>query len=262
MPAEPVLPFMDALIHNAALYWAAAIVATLAVATWSARRAQLDAWTMYLVGIGGLVGAWFGGEAFAWLNGGSVPGGSDPGAKGMFGALVGASGGAWAVLRWRAARFIGYADSAAPAVALGYAVYRIGCFLNGCCFGTVSDVPWAVTFARGSEAYAYQVATGVLAPEATHSLFVHPTELYHALLGVVAFILLLRARDNAAGTRLAMALFLYGSGRFVIQFFRGDAATIWGPLDANHIAALVMVATGLLVWQLRPMLATAREQPA
>ena len=262
MPLQAALPFADALTHNAALYWGAAIVVTAAVATWCAYRRQLDAWTMYLAGIGGLVGAWFGGEAFAWLAGSSLPGWPDSGAKGMFGALAGASGGAWVVLRWRSARFIAYADSAAPGVALGYAVYRIGCFLNGCCFGTVSELPWAVTFGRGTEVFGSQVVAGILAPEATHSLLVHPTELYHALLGVVGFILLMRAREDAPGTRLAQALFLYGSGRFVIQFFRGDAVPVWGPLDINHIGALVMLTAGLLVWRLRPALAICREQPA
>lgn len=253
---------MSALIHNAALYWGAAIVVTLAMAIWCARRAQLDAWTMYLAGIGGLAGAWFGGELFTWLTGLSMAGHRDAGAKGMFGALAGAAGGAWVVLQLRAARFIGYADSAAPAVALGYAVYRIGCFLNGCCFGTVSDVPWAVTFGRGTEVFATQVAAGLIAPGAARSLFVHPTELYHALLGVVVCILLIRTSDDTPGTRLALALFLYGGGRFVIEFFRGDAVPVWGSLDANHIAALVMVVAALLVWHYRPTLATGREQPA
>ncbi len=262
MPPEPVLPYMGTLIHNAALYWGAAIVVTLAVAIWCARRVQLDAWTMYLAGIGGLVGAWFGGELFAWLTGLSMAGHPEAGAKGMFGALAGAACGAWVVLQLRAARFISYAESAAPAVALGYAVYRIGCFLNGCCFGTVSDAPWAVTFGRGTEVFAAQVVAGLIAPDAARSLFVHPTELYHALLGVVVFILLTRASDETPGKRLALALFLYGGGRFVIQFFRGDASPVWGLLDANHIAALVMAATGLMVWHHRSTLATGREQPA
>jgi hypothetical protein len=46
MPQEPVLPFMGALIHSAALYWGAAIVVTLVMAVWQAGRVRLDAWTM------------------------------------------------------------------------------------------------------------------------------------------------------------------------------------------------------------------------
>jgi phosphatidylglycerol:prolipoprotein diacylglycerol transferase len=54
------------------------------------------------------------------------------------------------------------ADLVAPGVVLGVGLGRIGCFLNGCCYGGISDVPWAVRFPEGSPAYADQVQHGEL----------------------------------------------------------------------------------------------------
>ena len=52
-------------------------------------------------------------------------------------------------LRW-------YMDIIAPSAAFGLAIGRLGCFLNGCCFGTTCDLPWAVRFPFGSNACVHQ----------------------------------------------------------------------------------------------------------
>ncbi|MDR2642310.1 MAG: prolipoprotein diacylglyceryl transferase, partial [Planctomycetaceae bacterium] len=51
-------------------------------------------------------------------------------------------------------------DLIVPTVMLGIAIGRIGCFLNGCCFGAVCDLPWAVTFPEGSPAHVCQIERG------------------------------------------------------------------------------------------------------
>jgi phosphatidylglycerol---prolipoprotein diacylglyceryl transferase len=57
---------------------------------------------------------------------------------------------------------LAFADLIAPGVVLGVALGRIGCFLNGCCYGGITDLPWAVTFPHGSPAYLDQVQEGKL----------------------------------------------------------------------------------------------------
>ena len=57
---------------------------------------------------------------------------------------------------------LAFADLIAPGVVLGVGLGRIGCFLNGCCFGGVCDLPWAVQFPEGSPAYADQAQRGEL----------------------------------------------------------------------------------------------------
>ena len=250
---------MTAVLHNVILYWGAAVAIILATAAWQADSHGLDPWTMYLAGLLGFGGALLLGGGFALLVSAGHMQEVSPG-RGAVGALFGATLGAWLILQMRGVSFSSYADAAAPAVALGYAVYRIGCFLNGCCFGTETDLPWAVTFGANSEAFAAQVAAGLIAPDALHTLPVHPTQLYHALLGVVAFLVLLRIKTDASGMRFAAALILYGAGRFGIEFFRGDAIPIFGVLDVNHIAALVMIVMGIALWRYRTVFVTASDR--
>jgi phosphatidylglycerol:prolipoprotein diacylglycerol transferase len=94
-------------------------------------------------------------EALKYANGGLV----------VYGALFGAA----AAFIWFARRhrlpMLALADMIAPSLVVGLAFGRIGCLLNGCCFGGVSDVPWAVTFpqqdaGRYSPPYAAQLASG------------------------------------------------------------------------------------------------------
>ena len=241
---------MTAVLGNVILYWGAAVVIVLAAAAWQADTHELDTWTMYIAGLLGFGGALLLGGGFALLV---ATGHTHEVSQGrsVVGALLGAALGAWVFLKIRGAPSLSYADAAAHAVALGYAVYRIGCFLNGCCFGTETDLPWAVTFSQNSEAFAAEVAAGLIAPDARHTLGVHPTQLYHALLGIAAFFVLLQMKTDMPGKRFAAALMLYGVGRFVIEFFRGDAVPVFGPLDVNHIAALVMLVAGIWLWRFR-----------
>jgi phosphatidylglycerol:prolipoprotein diacylglycerol transferase len=63
-------------------------------------------------------------------------------------------------------------DLVAPSVVLGMALGRLGCFLNGCCYGGISDVPWAVTFPWHSPPHQQQVLTGDMY---VHGLLFHGT---------------------------------------------------------------------------------------
>lgn len=241
---------MSSVIGNPILYWALAVVVILAAASLQGSREQLDAWMIYLAGLAGLAGAVLGGSGYALLFTPDHAPDSSQG-RGVLGAFAGAAIFAWLALRWRGERFTAYADVAMPAVALGYAVYRVGCFLNGCCSGAISDLPWAVTFGPGTEAFSIQLAGGLIAPDAVHTLPVHPTQLYHAFVGLVAFLLLLRLRASVPGTRLVFAIGFYGATRLAIEFFRADAHPVLGPLDINQLACLAMVVVSGLVWAFR-----------
>jgi hypothetical protein len=82
------------------------------------------------------------------------------------------------------------------------AIGRWGCLLNGCCFGTLTDLPWAVHYDPSSTAYFLHQALGLLSPNAGHALGVHPYPLYESaglLLWLpVGFLLLRRLRSEAA----------------------------------------------------------------
>lgn len=100
------------------------------------------------------------------------------------------------------------ADAVVIGLALGLAVMRVGCYLNGCCFGKVTGLPWGVSFPPGSLAHNYQLAIGEKVPllfglPLLGSLPVHPTQLYEmtaALLGAALayYIMRRRAKDGIA----------------------------------------------------------------
>jgi phosphatidylglycerol:prolipoprotein diacylglycerol transferase len=236
------------LLVQPAFYWALAVVAILAAASRAAQRACLDAWTMYLAGLAGLGGALLGSWAYvSWFG---LAGEAEGGGRAAVGAFLGAAACGGLAIRLRGGDFLRYADAAVPAVALGYAVYRVGCFVNGCCFGTPTDLPWGVAAAPGSEAYAAQLAGGGLAGEAAQHLHLHlhPTQLYHAAAGLLIFVLLTRTAPLWPGRRLAFAMLAYGLARFVIEFYRGNARPIWLGLDVNHLFCMAMVALAAALW--------------
>jgi phosphatidylglycerol:prolipoprotein diacylglycerol transferase len=83
----------------------------------------------------------------------------------VYGSLL-AGGAALVYFLWRyKLPGLALADLVAPSVILGMAIGRIGCFLTGCCFGSPSDLPWAVTFPPGSPPHLDQINRGLLALE-------------------------------------------------------------------------------------------------
>ena len=78
----------------------------------------------------------------------------------VFGSILGGILAALVFMLWNKMPVLRTFDSMAPAAALGMAVGRIGCLLNGCCFGGVTDAPWKVYFPPGSPAHVHQIAHG------------------------------------------------------------------------------------------------------
>jgi prolipoprotein diacylglyceryltransferase len=105
-------------------------------------------------------------------------------------------------------------DVLIPMAALALVFIRIGCFLNGCCFGKLSNLPWALAFPPGSWAYWYQQTQGWIAPSAPASLPVHPLQLYFAGAAVMTLAVLLahqRRHPEPGSTQLLFYLLFFGS---------------------------------------------------
>jgi phosphatidylglycerol---prolipoprotein diacylglyceryl transferase len=103
------------------------------------------------------------------------------------------------------------ADALAPSLTIGGAIGRVGCFLNGCCYGRPTRLPWGVTFPSDSFA-------GLDFGNAK----IHPSQLYFSLAGVVLFgiVWALRKRMAPAGTLFWFSLLLYGLVRIPLDFTR------------------------------------------
>ena len=141
-------------------------------------------------------------------------------------------------------------DVAAPAVAIGIAIGRIGCFLNGCCYGAVCHLPWAVCFPAGSHAWARQVDAGLISPWAIHSLPVHPTQIYASLAGFALLGLLLAyfPRRRAAGEVMAVLMIVYPLTRWPLEAVRGDEPAIFAGMTLSQNISVALFACGLAVW--------------
>lgn len=152
-----------------------------------------------------------------------------------FGGFVGGVGaGLWALRRWRIPIIAGLA-AASPALAIGHAIGRIGCFLVGDDYGRPSDLPWAVAFPRG------------LPPT---TVPVHPTQLYEAAGLVVIAWLLVRWRRNRMSDLAVFGryLLLAGALRFAIEFVRVNAP-IAGPFTLAQLFSGAMIVAGLAIAQ-------------
>jgi len=131
------------------------------------------------------------------------------------------------------------ADVFAPGIALGHGIGRLGCFSAGCCWGVLCNRPWAVTFTNPVSNQLVGVPLGVP---------LHPTQLYEAFAEFAIFgVLYWRfGKPHAAGTIIALYLTLYGTARFVVEFYRyHDQGNLFGgPLDTSQYISLAFLAAG------------------
>ncbi|MGH7992332.1 MAG: prolipoprotein diacylglyceryl transferase [Limisphaerales bacterium] len=146
-----------------------------------------------------------------------------------YGGLIGAVLAAFIYLRWKKLPLWKTADVLAPSIALGNVFGRIGCFLNGCCFGRVCSLPWAVQFPNQSYAWSMQYQQGLpgVGPNSP-SLPVHPTEIYDALDNFILYLLLawLFRHKKFDGQVFATYLLGYAVTRTIMECFRGDYSAL------------------------------------
>lgn len=120
-----------------------------------------------------------------------------------------------------------------PALAVGHAIGRIGCFLVGDDYGRPTDVPWGVAFPQG------------LPPTVVP---VHPTQIYEALALLVLAVYLIRWRRTGTESDVVLGRYfvLAGVVRFAIEFIRVNEPVLFG-LTVAHLASLGMMGVGLLL---------------
>lgn len=161
-----------------------------------------------------------------------------------------------------------FADLVAPALALAHAFGRVGCFLNGCCFGRVWHGPLAVTYPPGSEVMRAQYRQGIFpldivervreyladpASSAPVSCFpVFPVQLLEAAvnLAILALLLLVEKRLARRGQLFAVYLVLYAASRFGDEFLRGDYLERTGGLTPAQILCLVLLPAAVALFVL------------
>lgn len=163
----------------------------------------------------------------------------------IYGAFFGGFAVGWAYLVSQRIPPLRVFDAAAPAMALGEAMTRMGCFLNGCCYGVPSMGAWAVTFPPSSFAFQDQVAHGLILPSASHSLAVHPVQLYSTavMIGVTLYLLRKYLRPHREGEVFFTFLISYGVLRLLVAPLRVEALA---SMKVFSVAFIAVGGMGLL----------------
>lgn len=183
--------------------------------------------------IGGIVGARLDFIVQNWAEVSQDPIGSILSGTGLvwFGGLVGGALGVAIWARFRGLLGAGLLDLAAPALALGYAIGRIGCQVSGDGdYGIPWDGPWAMAYPNGT------VPTDIP---------VHPTPIYETLaMGLVAYALWRLRFSLRPGLLFALYLVLAGSERFLVEFIRRNEDVLLG-LTLAQVLSVAMIVAGV-----------------
>jgi len=171
------------------------------------------------------------------------------------GGVAGGALGVICFLRMNRFPVIKTGDLLMPCLLIGLAWGRIGCFMNGCCYGALCDLPWAVTFPENSPAHLWHQHLELIQDETSHSLQVHPSQIYSSLVAVALCVLLvwILSRKRFNGQVMAIAAMSYGVARFLLQLFRDDDLPFFAGLARSQLfSAALLVFGALLYWRLRP----------
>lgn len=194
----------------------------------------LTGWQKVGIGLGGFCGAMIGAKlpfvlsdwsglvsGVAWLSDGKT-------------ILCGIIGGYFGVeaAKWALDIHVKTGDTFAVPVAVGVAIGRMACFVGGCCYGTPTELPWAVCFARSGD-----------------SLPRHPTQLYEAAfhLTMAGFLLALQQRGLLRGQLIKLYILAYLVYRFLTEFIRPEPAWFWG-LTGYQWAVMCLAPVFVWLW--------------
>jgi phosphatidylglycerol:prolipoprotein diacylglycerol transferase len=123
-------------------------------------------------------------------------------------------------------------------------VGRWGCYFSGCCFGTPTDLPWAVTFPE----IGRRLHAGL--PDVP----IHPTQIYMSLnsLAILGVLVLLYRRKRFHGRIISVYVFLYAVTRFFLEFVRGDADrgfAFGGRLSTSQLLGLILAVAAVAAYR-------------
>ena len=139
-------------------------------------------------------------------------------------------------------------DVVVTAVPLSHAIGRIGCFLNGCCYGRTSGSCVAVTFPHNSIPWSEQLREGLISTEALRSLPVLPSQLFEAGLNLLIFIvmlLLFKRRNRHPGSQVAAYMMMYSVARFILELSRADERLHFGWFSISQVISLGIFTVGI-----------------
>jgi phosphatidylglycerol:prolipoprotein diacylglycerol transferase len=171
----------------------------------------------------------------------------------LYGGLIAAAVAFFVFCAVNRIRPLALLDIITPSIFLGIGFGRIGCFLNGCCYGKESTLPWAVQFPRESATFVALVEKKLLDEHALCTPALHPTQIYSAIDGFVlaALTAWYFSHRRRNGEVFAIGLTIYPITRFLIEFIRNDEpGLLWPRLTISQwiSAGMFLIAIGYMVW--------------
>jgi len=148
----------------------------------------------------------------------------------IYGAILGATLGIWIYSRFSDFKFGYFMDLVVPGVLLAQVIGRVGCTINGCCYGMATSLPCAVVY-TDPDSYA------------PLGIAVHPTQLYEIVFLFIVFGVLfwLRRRFQPEGSLFLIYLSLYSMWRLGIDFLREGTDFLFGLHQAQVIGIIVLL---------------------
>jgi phosphatidylglycerol---prolipoprotein diacylglyceryl transferase len=215
------------------------------------------AWDMLLwIALGGIVGAklYYVALNYEALFENPIRELTNRGGLVWYGGFIGGVTAFYWQIRKRKLRMADAFDSAAPALAVAYAIGRLGCFLVGDDYGRPTDSWVGIAFPDGyppsTAGYFRSIGTQIPAeiPD-TAVLAVHPTQLYEIFLALIMFAVLWRLSGKLVPGRLFAAyLAMYGVLRFGIEFVRAKTDLVILGLTTSQFASLVLLVLAGVIW--------------
>jgi len=168
----------------------------------------------------------------------------------IYGAVLGATLGIWIYSKFSNFRFGYFADLVAPGVILAQAVGRVGCTINGCCYGVPTSLPWGIIYPSSYyiDGWSYYIDPKFI------GVPLHPTQIYEIIYLLIIFgvILRFRGRFKPDGSLFLIYLGLYSLWRIGIDFLREGTPFLFGLHQAQVISIIVLaIAVPMLVLRTR-----------
>ncbi|MCK6622218.1 MAG: prolipoprotein diacylglyceryl transferase [Calditrichaceae bacterium] len=137
---------------------------------------------------------------------------------------------------------LNYLDVLGSVFGIGPFIGRWACFLNGCCYGTPTNLPWGIQFPQNSFAYNAHLREGLINSADTLSLSVHPVQIYGSILAIIIFFItsyFWKKYSKFPGLTFLFYWLIYGVLRFFNEFFRGDVPR-YTDLHLTHSQIIII----------------------
>ena len=167
----------------------------------------------------------------------------------IYGAILGAALGIWVYCKITKTKMGYIVDLMAPGIIIAQAIGRVGCLLNGCCYGTPTTLPWGLVY---TDPQSFGFNGGIPT---------HPTVVYEIIYCIIVFavLMMLRKKLKPDGSFFTLYLAFYAAWRLGIDFLRDGTPFLFGLHQAQVISIIVLAIT--VPWMIKNTRLVKKDMP-